>query len=39
MSSWIREEAYVENKFLEQIKALGCETIKITMLCVGTQRI
>ncbi|MFA7084250.1 MAG: type I restriction endonuclease subunit R [Arcobacteraceae bacterium] len=29
MSSWIREATYVENKFLEQLKALGWTTLTI----------
>jgi len=29
MSSWIREAAYVEEKFLEQLESLGWDTLKI----------
>ena len=29
MSSWIREKAFVEDKFLEQLKSLGWEILTI----------
>lgn len=29
MSSWIREKAFVEDKFLEQLRSLGWEILRI----------